>query len=361
MEPSAHFLKESTRPEAVAARENVNAWYRDFPDPDGQFAKKLHSEDDEVHYTTLDELFVHHLLSGEPGREIRYEEGGTGPDFRTYRDGQPEAAIEVVSLYLRADWAYEERQFGRIADELNERLRITGYMVGLKVVRLDRTPSVKKMAEWVRQRIDELPDASNVVEAYLSGSGSKSLPEALYEEDGVHVDFTFLPVRPGARVLTDPDARIVGFGPIRGGAVNSASRLRDRLRSKKASRYRVEGVPYVVVVGVHDPLCDRYDVETALYGTEAVEIRSGNLRRNNDGFFGAHGHSAKGRHRGIAAVAVLQFRPWDPDNATVWLLDNFYATQRLPDGALPATHRLREISRDENGFSFGWTPEEPPD
>jgi hypothetical protein len=125
-------------------------------------------------------------------------------------------------------------------------------------------------------------------------------------------------------------------------------------------RQRLEDLPYAVVVGVHDTFCSRYTVETALYGTEAVEIKSGSVRRSNDGFFGADAQKPKGRHRGIASVAVLQFTAWDPDNATLWLLDNPYAVQRLPHDVLSATHRLGAVSRDASGPTFGWKPEEPP-
>jgi hypothetical protein len=92
-----------------------------------------------------------------------------------------------------------------------------------------------------------------------------------------------------------------------GGSVNSASRLRDRLRSKMVNRYGVEDRPYADVAGVHDMFCGRYCVETALYGTEAVEIHSGKVRRNNDGPFGLDGGN-RGPHRGIASVAVLQLQ-----------------------------------------------------
>jgi hypothetical protein len=78
LEPHLVWLQRSTQPEVAAARRRVNAWYQDFPDPDGQLAAKLTSTRDEVYYVALDELYVHQALRRlEP--DVRYEEGGQGP------------------------------------------------------------------------------------------------------------------------------------------------------------------------------------------------------------------------------------------------------------------------------------------
>jgi hypothetical protein len=75
LEPHVVWLQRSTQPEAVAARRRVNAWYQDFPDPNGQLAAKLTSNNNEVYYGALDELYVHQVLHQvEP--DVRYEEGG---------------------------------------------------------------------------------------------------------------------------------------------------------------------------------------------------------------------------------------------------------------------------------------------
>ncbi len=96
LEPHVVWLQRSTEPEAVAARSRVNAWYQGFPDPDRQLAAKLTSTNNEVYYGALDELYIHHALRQvEP--DVRYEEGGQGPDFRVYRDGHQVLAVEVLS------------------------------------------------------------------------------------------------------------------------------------------------------------------------------------------------------------------------------------------------------------------------
>jgi hypothetical protein len=102
-EPRVHWYSESTRPEAVAARTQVNEWYDDFPDPNGKFAKRVRSENDVDHVQAVDELIVHHILR-QTNDDVRYEVGDVGPDFRIYEDGKCVGGVEVLSLFERKDW-----------------------------------------------------------------------------------------------------------------------------------------------------------------------------------------------------------------------------------------------------------------
>ena len=60
IEPAVHWFTESTRPEAAASRQIVNAWYAEIPDPNCKFASRLLSEYDIEHYQAVDELHVHY-------------------------------------------------------------------------------------------------------------------------------------------------------------------------------------------------------------------------------------------------------------------------------------------------------------
>ena len=95
VEPAVHWFTESTRAEASASRETVNRWYREIDDADGRFAQRLRSEIDVDHYQALDELHIHHLLRTRH-EDVRYEEGGVGPDFRVYDAGTCVGAVEVL-------------------------------------------------------------------------------------------------------------------------------------------------------------------------------------------------------------------------------------------------------------------------
>src|SRR5207244_2813269 len=91
---------------------------------------------------------------------------------------------------------------------------------------------------FVREVLDRLPDP-DVAPAPLPSS----LRRATFVDDGVHIELRFMPMKPGAKSRYSQDARITGMGPVIGGFVNSAHRLRDRLRSKAPLRHCRCSVP----------------------------------------------------------------------------------------------------------------------
>jgi hypothetical protein len=231
LEPHVVWLQRSTQSEAAAARRRVNAWYQDFPDPDGQLAAKLTSTRDEVYYVALDELYVHQALRRvEP--DVRYEEGGQGPDFRVYHDGRQVLAVEVLSLFLRPEWARQARRHGELTDRLNRTFRPQGYFLHVEVLVQDPSCNLplKALTRAAGAFLEELPEPQVATAAYENG---QPLPWRDVERDGSYVRFEALPMRPNAASLTDPDARIVGMGPAIGGPVDSHERLKERLNAKR--------------------------------------------------------------------------------------------------------------------------------
>lgn len=206
-EPDVHWLTESTRPEAVASRAVVNDWYLRFPDTDGKFAARLRSEVDADHHQSIDELFVFVRLTAA-GDEVRYEEGGRGPDFRVYRQGQLRGTVEVASLFQQQEWTDEEQRFNRLADAVNARVSAAGgYFVELEPNELSRQPSLTKLSAFIESQIASLPRPSEP-----RAPRAISLPRAVYRESGVRIDLTFLPMRADAPSLSDATARVVGSG-----------------------------------------------------------------------------------------------------------------------------------------------------
>lgn len=157
IEPAVYWFMELTRPEAIASRASVNEWYDDFQDPTGTFAARLRSEVDTDHHQALDELYVHHLLR-QRFDDVRYEEGGVGPDYRVYEGGACIAGVEVLSLFQRQDWSAEEKRHWRLADALNARVRPTqGYFVDFEIEQADHEPAPRRFAEFIKRRLAELP------------------------------------------------------------------------------------------------------------------------------------------------------------------------------------------------------------
>lgn len=350
-EPDVHFLTDSTTDLAKLARANVNAWYEEMREHDehDSVAIRLRSENDIAHKQALDELFVHHLLRQNQTREIRYEEGeGKRPDFRTYRHGELEATVEVMSLFGLDEWEKEKAAHGRLADELNTRLTTRRYAVDFDIERLARTPSIRRLAEWVDHTIDGLPPPDEML-----GRQQEETEElnARYEEDGVCLDFYFTPLSEEDPAVGNADQRIVGSGPVIGGEITSDRRLRKRLDTK-AGKYGQQDASYVIAVGNHDSFASPDIVEDALHGSERItgpDVNNLEVRRPGDGFYGVDRQRGGPRRRGVSAVVVLNnFQAWAPENAELVAYDNPYAEHPLPDDLLPLNRRQRAVP-DTNG------------
>jgi hypothetical protein len=349
MEPAVHCYTRSTRHDARLSRQVVNTWYSVFSGASDAFAAKLRSEVDHGHYQSLDELFVHQQLRDGGWEDIRYEEGGEGPDYRLHTEDTYVGGVEVASLFGREDWSADQRRFARLADGLNERVVPTaGYFVGLQPEQLDREPSIRKLADFVRRKIEVLPDPDEVDLSSVAGNG---IVEDCYEDEGVSITVLFLPMRPGARSRHDPDTQIVGMGPFSGGFVNSYLRLRDRIGDKASGRYELRDRPFLVAVGIHDSFCSDDQVIDALYGGEAVVFDADDptvneWTRRNDGLFGVDRERPQGRHRRVSAVATFSFVPWNVDTAAVHIYDNPFAEHPWPDHVLPARRYRATRSAD---------------
>lgn len=339
VEPPVRWLTTSTRPQASASRAAVNDWYAQFPDTaERKFAKRLKSRDPTAYYGALDELYVHHLLR-QRYDDVRYEEGGVGPDFRAYESGQCVAAVEVVSLFEPADWTQPQIQHGRIADRLNEAVRPTaGYFVHLDINRAPHDPSPKRLAGFVRSALAQLPPPEQLFGQLSPRLVRAYQPRWAYEEDsGVRIDVVFHPMYPHARSRTDPDARITGSGPLVGRFVMTAQRLKARVKEKAGGRYDIGGIPFAVAVGVHEPFADDEEILEGLYGRDVFNTLTGTTRRDHSGLFGADAEKPAGRHRRVSAVVVLKGLPlWDTAAHDAVLLRNPHAERAWPKDAFPA-------------------------
>ena len=359
VEPSVHWYTEVTRPEAVASRRNVNKWFRQFPaDARDVLRTRLQSETNVDHLSALDELFVHHLLRRRFD-EVRYEEGGRGPDFRLYRQGELIAAVEVASLFMRQDWDEANRRFGQIADELNKRVRLTRYFVRFEPQVLTRQPRIRQLAAFVARTVEALPNPAAVVDAASAAASMRDvLPTAVYEEPGVRLRFEFLP----RRAETEPhaDDRIVGMGPMTGGWVNSGARLKATLTAKAGGRYDLGDAPFIVGVASHDPFCSISEIEAALYGSERVTIPTGELTRGADGLFGFDRQRRTGRNTRVSAVWIVDgFMAWNPEGVRLLRLDNPYAAWSATDDLIPANFTFGVVERDAGVMRLDWKPAHP--
>ena len=222
-EPAVNFFLQSTWDEARASRFIVNGWYQHFPNKD-QIGPRLRAPDDVDHYGAIDELFVHSILR-ESGSQIRYEEFGRGPDFRAYQEGSLVAAVEVASFFLREEWQREWRNYGYVADALNERLQPKGLYLQVDPESLSRYPTKKDLVRFANEYIaameplvplsrDDMRETFEIPASYLEG-------------DGFSIRFQLLPFR--SSLAIEDQESVAAVGPSIGGVVNSSQRLKGVL------------------------------------------------------------------------------------------------------------------------------------
>lgn len=341
-EPEVNFYLTSTRPEAVAARQWVNAAYSRFPDTTGSLASRLRSTDNIQHLSALDELFVHEQLV--PYGRVVPEEGGQGPDFRIYRDTEYVGAVEVATLFMKQELAAEMQRHATITDFLNARVALTDWFVHFEVIEQDR-------ANWVGQQIQGLPGAGV--------AGRTAMPWMPYETDGVKLRFRFVPRV--SDVPPKPTDHIVGMGPMIGGFVDSYLRLRSALEKKVQKRYDTRDKPMAIFVGERDTMSSLDQFEDALLGNEQVVIAIGQVERAKNGFFGLTKERPEGKRREISCLITTRgWVPWAPTAATLVRFDNPFAASEFPDDLLPAQYRLAKVEID-HGVAMAWLPPGHPD
>lgn len=352
-EPAVNFLLQSTRAEARAARAVVNDWYQHFPSRN-QIAPRLRAESNVDHQGAIDELFVHSLIPCKE-TEIRYEEFGRGPDFRIYQDGSLRAAVEVASFFMREDWQREWRNYGYIADALNERLEPKGLYLQVEPESLSRYPTKKALVRFANEYIASVeslvPYATDEVrEAF-------ELPSSYFQGEGFSIRFQLLPFRRSGSLKEQES--VASVGPAIGGLVNSSQRLKGVLRGKLPGGYELEPIPYVIAVCNHDMFCSLETVSIALYGSERVVFSAGGEEvrsfRAADGFFGRDQKHADGRNRRVSGVVFIsELASWAPGEARSYFLPNPNASFEWPDQFIRVKHRLQ--AADQHGGTWTWNP-----
>lgn len=354
-EPGVVWLRDFTTPQAKAARELVNEWYRLLPDPEQKFAIRLTSEDNSAHYGALDELFLYQRLL-ETWSDVRYEEGGMGPDFRLYDSGVCRVAIEVLSLFASEEADTEDRRHGRIVDGINARVKATaGYFLNVDIVEARHDPNLRQLAAFINRAQLKLPNPDELRAAHPEGLGLRFWPMEVYRESGVVIILRFFPAARDSRLRTDPDARIVGMGPSTGGLVTTGERLRERVDAKAGSRYAIGDIPFGIATFIHELFTDQDEILSGVYGRNTISLPSGTQGRRRGGAFGFDSKRQKGRLERVSAIlAVNEFHIWTPEEAQILTLTNPYARKPWPLSALSTGRTFGVVGEDDNHIQLGW-------
>lgn len=270
------WLLRSTGEQATEARRRLETWFRGFPEDTNdkwELFRRFSNDDELQHVGAFWELYCCSLLQRhgfdvEVHPEAR-EEKSTHPDFRASRGG--DAVLDLECRLLRGpmlDVAEQARMRDFMA-ALQKRVTSPRFWVHVHYsVRGRNAPSVKKIAGGIQGRLDQA-GADPPVDFELTSNGWHFDIHA-YSKNGAEVE--------DDRAIAGSDWTDAGTAP---GFVAS---IKDKLGEKKAGRYGIEKVPYVIALNSRTIIDDEW-VEYALYGGLTVIPNIGLRKREKDGFF----------------------------------------------------------------------------
>jgi hypothetical protein len=222
------------------------------------------------------------------------------PDFKLSR----ERTVYVEATTVFSGIVEEGRDAKReawVVDALNE-VKSTDFGVWLHFdqVGMER-PGVHEVTAPVERWLTTLD--VDKTELVVQAGGPR--PTKTFTIRDWHVRLEAIPRRRERR--GQPAAQFVSIGPVSVGFVDDRYRIGRALENKKRQS-RVEHDPLVLAVLGMSPVLDQEDVAQALFGSDAVEIPTGRLVRQPDGFWRSR-RGASGT--GVSGVLVgSAIHPW---------------------------------------------------
>ncbi len=351
-------------------RKQLDVWYREFPDTDGDLRRRFRSDAPGQHFAAWWELYLHAVFRRLGFAVATHPDMGTTvrrPDFELTRGGE---AFLMEAATVFSGLVEDGRHGAREAEVLDALESVADpdfiLSVAFEQVGASSPPKarfVRDVREWLKS-LD--PDAvRRESEAGAEPPERSFTPAADWEVD--LRAFAFSPEARGA-----PGHRMIGIGPVSVGWVNDREKLGAKLRGK-SRRYGRPRIPLVIAVLSLSSFADDDDVEEALFGSRANQVSvtdplTTTAVRQPDGLWqGFGGPSA--RH--VSAVLHgsnilpqtcagqlprLWHHPWAAHPLTLYLP---FAASRVEEDRLVA-HAARADAATVLGLPAAWPgPEDP--
>lgn len=265
------FLDQSAREPVARIRGVLDQWYEHLPVPARASIRNRFSSDDPGHHLgALCELYVHEAtrritfeIDVDIGRE---DPEHLRPDFLLAENG-PGFYLEATAA-LGASVLGDQASHTKAAalKEAIERVKAPGFFLGVDLNACGgKTPGRRDVTEPLQRWIDE-HDPDDVT-AELAKTGD--VPRKVLRFDGWEVEVKAFPVNPEHR--GDPDHRVIGSYSEGFAALDDATPLRRKLKSK-AGRYGGLELPYVIAVLCAGDFIEDWDVMGALFGATGLAI-----------------------------------------------------------------------------------------
>lgn len=268
------FLNRTNRPEFVAAREMIEDWFSRYPvSQQAELASRFRDKNTPESFdSAFFELFLHELfIKGGCGVEIHPLATGSAkrPDFLITTPSQRRLYVEaIVASGVSRDEKATQSRMDTLHNALNQVVN-PDFFIYVRHDNFDpATPiPVSRVKRAVQRWIDGLD-----YETAMTFSKSESiddLPRYVVEHDGMAAEIVAIPKKREARGL--PDVPAVGGSSGSLFWVHTHEDIRSAVRKKRASRYDLGGLPYVVAVRCQDAFTRPSDVERALYGQRSSD------------------------------------------------------------------------------------------
>ncbi|HCX28310.1 MAG TPA: hypothetical protein DHU55_00830 [Blastocatellia bacterium] len=284
------YYNRSARPAVAAIRARLGEMFSRYPvEHQAELRARFRSGDDRGFDSAFFELLLHELLlrlrcTVEVHPPVTSGDGKV-PDFLAApEDGEPFYVEAIVASALSDNEAARQSIMNVVYDQINK-IESRNFFITISTIEGigQRQPSGKRIRRFLETRLAAL-DPDRVAQDYTEGAAD--LPEWLYEEDKLKIEFGVVPKSTQARMKQG--ARSLGKLATEVKWGSDASSLRDAI-SRKAGRYGDLGHPYVIAINSTSKWgVEHTDVMEALFGTESFYLDRETLKemrmvRNPDG------------------------------------------------------------------------------
>jgi hypothetical protein len=356
------FLNQSARSVLQDARDLLEGWFDDYPASGKKNLKsQFRSPHNRQHWGAFFELYCHALLRHQDFDVELHPSAGAGktthPDFLVSRAGEKAFYMECT---LAADPVFDDaaqRRLNQVIDGLNDSLHSPNFFISVRVEDVpSHSPSISRMRRFLEDHLRGLdPD---VVTKVMRARELEDYDRWSYTDGDWEAVFSPIPIAPEFR--GQPGARPIGAVLYEAREIDPEKPLLNSL-DKKAKRYGVLDLPYVIAVDTMDVHTEEEDVGDALFGRKVGRFNkeTSQVRFVHSGSDALWVGPDGPRYRRVSAVfvarrlgastiktvetPVLWHNPWanKPLDPRFW-----QGPQKVPD---PATSTVRD--REGTDFS----------
>ncbi len=325
-EPTFDFYERHKSTAAARVRETIHTWLAGYP---AELRAELCARFRVEFESALYELFLHELFKRQ-GTAVRVHpdrgDKGKRPDFEVITA----TGSVIVEATICNDDAGDRNPNQDVIYDVIDSVACPDFFILVRESNLEsgKNPAVRRLRAFLDREIERL-DADSLLWEAESSLVNPSYPTRSYEDDGVMIEFEFVPRKRHARGRVGVPN--IGMTPVITRWGNGFDTVRDTLAGK-AKKYGVLDEPFVIAVNVLSPwICAERDSAEVLFGTKQEYVSAGGLevgcRVLDDGFWGTAEHPKWTRVSGVILGSVY---PTSFARAKLWLVHNPWARHPIP-------------------------------